>query len=124
MIPSGSDVSCHLVPPRTPGQPEGYPCFRDPITLTGIDEQAMSSKHVITYASLAAFGGAVVAADPASADADRDNGAVALYGAPRYGRADERAARCVDKELGDRVLSAPEAPHPTGRIFMHTAYIW
>ena len=31
------------------------------------------------------------ATDTTSADADYDNGVVALYGAPRYGRADERA---------------------------------
>ncbi len=41
---------------------------------------------------------AVVATDTASADADRDNGAVALCGTPRYGRQDGRAAhRMVDE---------------------------
>jgi hypothetical protein len=66
---------------------------------------------------------AVVATDRASAHADYDNGA-RLHGSARWARDDVRATRCVDKELGDRVKSAPEAPHPAGRIFMHTAHIW
>jgi hypothetical protein len=39
----------------------------------------------------------VVATDTASADADLDNGAVALYGAPRYGRRDDHAGHRVEE---------------------------
>jgi hypothetical protein len=46
--------------------------------------------------------GAVVATDTASADADRDNGVVALYGAPRHGTDDERATRRADWGCGNR----------------------
>lgn len=45
---------------------------------------------------------AAVATAFASADADYDDGAVALYGAPRYGRADERATRRIDSGCGNR----------------------
>src|SRR5215207_8385949 len=65
--------------------------------------------------------GAVVATDSASADADRDNGTVALYGALRYGRDDERAYGRVDPTCRRRGTSksTPYVQHPTWRISMH-----
>ena len=56
---------------------------------------------------------AVVATDSASANADCDNGAVALYGAPRYGRGDERATHPLDTKQGNRVEHALDVQHPT-----------
>jgi hypothetical protein len=58
----------------------------------------MSSKNIITYASLAAFGGAVVATDCVSVDADHDNGA-AFHG---WGRSRRNwLASPVRRGLGD-----------------------
>jgi hypothetical protein len=59
---------------------------------------------------------AAVATAFASADADYDNGAVALYGAPRYGSADERATRRIDSGCGNRQFF-PSRAVPCGLLW-------
>ena len=47
--------------------------------------------------------GAVVDTDPASADADYDNGPVAVYGTPRCGRREGAASRWVATDYSEAV---------------------
>lgn len=77
-------------------------------------------------AMLGASAGAF-ATDSASADADRDSGAVALYGVPHYGRRDDRAGHRVDptcRRRGTSKIHPVRAASNMANLYTHNVPSW